>query len=227
MIFYTKFVLSILFGRQVGWKAQQREDRGTSWPEALRFHGPGMALGLIWSLAVLLTNRSFFLWLTPIVISLILSVPLSVWSSRTTAGGRFYDLGLFRTPAERDPPRELRWMESYMRKYRASPSLFPFGREKGFLRAVVDPGVHALHLSFLRKERRYSPQVRRRRMELRKKALELGPDVLSASEKRELLCDPSSLMALHEAVWTISDGASAAAWGLSSSPVFCRRAEGL
>ncbi len=227
MIFFTQFVVSILLGRQVGWKTQQRGDRDMSWFEALRFHGAGMTLGLVWTLTVLLTNRSFFLWLTPILVSLILSVPLAVWSSHIGTGRRFYNLGLLRTPAETAPPRELRMIESYMRQYRASSSLLPFAREEGFVRAVVDPCVHALHRSLLRKERKYSPEILNRRRELWKRALDGGPDVLSPSEKKQLLCDPSSLTELHKAVWMISDGASAANWKLSTSYAFSRRADGL
>ena len=218
MIFHSKFVFVILGGREVGWNPQQRAAQDTSWFEALRFHGTGMALGLVWSLAVLMTNSSFFWWLTPILFALILSVPLSVWSSRSTVGRRFHDSGLFLTPEEIDPPRELSWIESYLDHYRASSSFLPLGKEQGFKRAVVDPCVHALHLSFLRKERKFSPSVLGRRQEIREKALNYGPDILSASEKRELLCDPASLRALHEAVWMISDAASAGKWGLASTP---------
>ncbi|MDR3566550.1 MAG: glucans biosynthesis glucosyltransferase MdoH [Syntrophobacteraceae bacterium] len=226
MIFYTSFVLSILLGRKVGWGTQQRGARGTSWGEALRFHGAGMALGLVWTLAVLLTNRSFFLWLTPILFSLILAVPLSVWSSRITAGRRFHEAGLFRTPAETAPPRELLWMQSYRGEYRPFASVLSKPGQQGFLMAVVDPCIHALHLSLLRGERKYCPQVLERRRRLRQKALDLGPDGLLASEKRQLLCDPSSLAALHEAVWMISDTALAANWGLCPSPGLCTAAAG-
>ncbi len=221
MIFYSQFVLSILSGRKVGWGTQQRASEGTSWSQALRFHGAGMAIGLVWSLIVLTTNRYFFLWLTPILFSLILAVPLSVWSSRITAGRRTSSMGLFRTPCETHPPPELEWMQNYMREYHASPSLPSLGREQGFLRAVVDPRIYALHLSLLRKERKCCPQIRNRRRQIRQKALELGPGVLSALERRQLLCDPASLKELHKAVWMISEQSSAAAWGLSASSVFC------
>ena len=215
MIFHSKFVFVILCGYEVGWNPQQRAAQDTSWLEALRFHGTGMALGLAWSLAVLLTNPSFFWWLTPILVSLILSVPLSVWSSRSNVGRRCQNFGLFLIPEETAPPSELLWIHSYAQEYRAYFSPLSFGAERGFTRAVVDPCVHALHLSFLRKERKYSTRVLDRRRDLREKALHFGPDILTPAEKRELLCDPSSLIVLHKAVWMISDGASAAKWGLT------------
>jgi membrane glycosyltransferase len=44
MLFHSKFVFITLMGRQVGWGPQQRDDRGTPWTEAIRFHGAGMIL---------------------------------------------------------------------------------------------------------------------------------------------------------------------------------------
>lgn len=216
MIFHSKFVFVILGGHEVSWNPPKRASEDTSWLEALRFHGSGMLLGLVWSLAVLVTNPTFFWWLTPILVSLILSVPLSVWSSRSAIGQKLKNLGLFLTPEEVDPPRELRWIQSYMQEYGASSSPLSFGKEQGFVRAVVDPCVHALHLSFLPKERKYSPEVADRLQKLLEKALAFGPDKLTRPEKKQLLCDPSSLIALHEAVWTISDAVSAGKWGLEA-----------
>jgi membrane glycosyltransferase len=214
MIFYSKFVIGILLGREVQWHTQQRADHGTSWLEAFRFHGAGMALGLLWSMVVFLTNRSFFLWLTPILLSLVLAVPLSVWSSRSSAGRRLSALGLFGTPVEIDSPEQLGWIESYERKYHeVSPPLL-FAKDQGFIRAVVDPCVHALHLSLLRKVRKYGPKVLERRRQLSERVLEHGPEAITHAEKRQLLSDPSSMTALHEAVWKISNPVLAGKWGL-------------
>jgi len=218
MIFHSKFVFSILAGRQVGWKTQQREGVGTSWLEALRFHGTGMLLGVIWSAAVLLTNPAFVWWLTPILVALTLSVPLSVWTSRPSVGERFQQLGLLLTPEEIAPSRELRWMQSYQQEYRLSLSPLPIDKEHGFIRAVVDPWVHAMHLSFLREERHYSAAVLKRRRGLVEKALFFGPDMLTAPEKKGLLYDPSALKSLHKAVWSTSDQASVRMWGLAPQP---------
>jgi membrane glycosyltransferase len=93
----------------------------------------------------------------------------------------------------------------------------PIGKERGFIRAVVDPCVHALHLSFLRKERQYSEEILKRRRELVAKALSFGPERLTPGENKELLHDPSSLASLHKAVWASSD-ASAKMWGLAPQP---------
>ena len=54
MLFHSKFVFITLIGRQVGWGPQQRDDRGTPWTEAIRFHGAGMILALVWAAVSLL-----------------------------------------------------------------------------------------------------------------------------------------------------------------------------
>jgi membrane glycosyltransferase len=41
MLFHSKFVFSILMGREAGWGSQQRDDTETPWSEAIRFHAGG------------------------------------------------------------------------------------------------------------------------------------------------------------------------------------------
>ncbi|MCF8104492.1 MAG: glucans biosynthesis glucosyltransferase MdoH [Desulfohalobiaceae bacterium] len=214
MLFHSKFVFSLLLGRKVGWKTQQREELATSWSESLRKHGPGMILGFIWGEVVLLTNPSFFWWLTPILAALILSVPLSVWSSRYTVGERSRRRGLFLVPEEVSPLPELHWVQSYLQEYRSWSSPLSIDKEQGFLRAVVDPRVHALHLACQSKNRRYPEKVRERRRKIADKARSLTPDMLTASEKRQLLSDPPALTWLHKSIWGIADETLARMWGL-------------
>ncbi len=217
MIFHSKFVFLTLLGRQVRWDPQPREERAISWPDAVRLHGPGMTFGFLWGGVILLINPSFFWWLIPIVASLVLSVPLSVWSSRSTAGEKFRRLGLFLTPEEISPRPDFGWLEGYLEEYRAYRSPLAIKKEQGFVRAVAEPCINALHLVLLRKERSYSPLIMAKRESLRQKALLSGPDQLSSSEKKELLSDPSSMTALHRMVWKADDEA-AGMWGIRIFP---------
>ena len=50
----------------------------------------------------------FFWWLVPVITGLVLSIALTVWTSRTDVGQWARRTGLFLTPEETDPPRELR-----------------------------------------------------------------------------------------------------------------------
>jgi membrane glycosyltransferase len=162
-----------------------------------------------------LVNRSFFWWNMPVFIPVILSIPLSVWSSRATLGRYFRSLGLFITPEESAPPPELQNLEIREEHIKIRSSL-PIDREAGFVRAVVDPRVNILHRSLLRKERTVSPFVASRRQQLQDKALTRGPESLSVKEKKELLYDPRCMEELHQKVWEITDRAQAVQWSLAA-----------
>jgi membrane glycosyltransferase len=213
MLFHSKFVFVTLLGRQVGWGAQQRSDEGTGWLEAFRFHGPGTLLAILWGAALFLFNRSFFWWNTPIIIPLILSAPLSVWSSRASMGRVLRKLGLFLIPEEVMQPPELKELQKGLRESETRRDTHPLGRTRGFVRVVVDPAANALHRALLRGERKLSPVVDRRRQGILQKALEEGPSALSGKEKRELLHDPDRLEQMHAMVWEIPDPGLVRMWG--------------
>ena len=218
MVFHSKFVFGTILGRQVHWNVQQREDRPISWLEALRFHATGMAFGLVWGGTVLVINPSFFWWLTPIIAALLVSVPVTVWSSRATVGDLFRKAGIFITPEETATQSEFVWLEGYLKEFRSRRSPLAIDKEQGFAMAVVDPCVNSLHLSLLRNERSYSREILVKRKKLCEKALHLGPDQLTALEKKELLTDPASMKALHLMVWKSRDESTATLWGLPSCP---------
>jgi membrane glycosyltransferase len=215
MMFHSKFVFVTLMGQQVGWGGQQRSDLGTSWGEALRLHGPGTALAFTWGAVLFLINRSFFWWNTPVFIPVLLSIPLSVWSSRAAAGRALRRHGLFVIPEEVSPPPVLQCLEDILQgeKSRSLPRI-PEGQ--GFARAVADPRVNLLHRSLLRTQRKVSPAIANRRRELQEKALAQGPESLSVREKKELLYDPQCLQELHWRVWEAAGQTPAAQWGLAS-----------
>jgi membrane glycosyltransferase len=216
MLFHSKFVFVTLLGRQVGWGPQQRDDRGTPWGEALRFHGGGMALALLWAGALFLINRSFFFWNSPIFIPLILSIPLSVLSSRSTVGRWLRKLGFFLIPEEIAPSPELESLRRNLYLQEISKPSLPMGQQAGFVKAVIDPWVNNLHLSLLRRKRRVAEGIAKRRQRLQDKAFFQGPRGLSAKEKKELLHDPVALFQLHQRVWESPDQAVAQRWGLPS-----------
>ncbi|MCW5625515.1 MAG: glucans biosynthesis glucosyltransferase MdoH, partial [Burkholderiales bacterium] len=197
MLFHTHFVLSTFAGLKIQWKSPPREDTETQWSEALRHHGLHSLLGLIWAGDVNWLNPSFLLWLLPVVGALMLSVPLSVLSSRVTMGRRLQRLGLFVIPEEELPPREL--VET---RARAAQTPEP----PGFQDAIVDPAVNDLMRGALLRRRRNTPMDQKRRSELVPLALREGPDALSAKDKSALLLDPIALDALHRQLKTATGG---------------------
>ncbi len=203
MHFHSRFVFLTLLGRQVGWGGQTRDDRGTAWSEALRFHGLSSLLGLAWGLALLLYSPAFLPWISPIIVSLVLSAPLSVFTSRRTAGLAARRLGLFLIPEETSPPPEIAGVEEHRERLAHARASHPAARVRGFARVVLDPGALGLHLALLRGPRRLAPEVAARRDRLLAKALERGPEALSGREKKELLQDPARLAELHRRVWDL------------------------
>lgn len=217
MLFHSKFVFITLLGQKIGWGPQQRDDRGTGWLEAIRFHGFGMVFALLWGTAMFWVSRSFFLWLLPILTALLVSIPVSVWTSRISLGRFSKRLGLFLIPEEVAPPPELQRLHNALEMPQPAKSPLAAGREEGFIRAVVDPYVNSLHLSLLPPERKLSARIVEHRQNLRQKALTRGPDSLTAAEKKELLLDPASMRALHEAVWELADETLADRWSLRAN----------
>jgi membrane glycosyltransferase len=217
MLFHSKFVFFILLGQKVGWHAQPREDRCTTWREALRFHYGGTLLALVWGLIVYTVNRSFFWWLTPILVPLVLSIPLSVWSGRVNVGRAFRKYGLFLIPEEIDPPPELCSLAGYLARPKTPDTPLGIENSAGFVRAVVDPKINRLHIALQGHRRRLAPKIAERRRKLVRKAASAGPLDLSEREKTELLIDPTSLSMLHRLVWEGPDEVFFGRWRVSAT----------
>jgi membrane glycosyltransferase len=107
MLVHSVFVAQTLLGRSVSWNAQSRTDRGVTLGEAFRRQWWHLALGVAWGTVMWRTAPQFFWWLTPVLAGLICSIPLTVWTSRTSAGQRLRRWGLLLTPEETAPPLEL------------------------------------------------------------------------------------------------------------------------
>lgn len=195
MLFHTGFVLNTLTGSGIQWKSPQRENAETTWGEAFQRHGWHAMIGLVWAAGVYWLQPAYVLWLLPIVGSLILSIPISVWTSRVSPGLWLRKLQLFLTPEEYNPPNEIR--STYQRA--AKPGVTPT-----FIDAVVDPLMNAL-LCAAGKPRPGQTAITRNHALLVKKALSGGPEALTSKEKMYLLNDTSALSRLHFEVWADPD----------------------
>lgn len=107
MLFQSKFVFDILRGKSVGWNAQNRGDEGTSWQTAWQIHKWHTVLGAVTALVVWKYAHVLFWWLLPITLGLVLVVPLSVISSRVSAGRWLRERGWFVIPEEICEPKVL------------------------------------------------------------------------------------------------------------------------
>ena len=116
MIFHSTFVISTLTGKPVAWNAQERGDRGVSFRDAFQRHRWQMLLGVLWGLTILVLAPRFIWWMMPVLAGLLLSAPLTVFTSRTDVGLRFKAAGLLLTPEETSPPPELAAMRARLRE---------------------------------------------------------------------------------------------------------------
>jgi membrane glycosyltransferase len=193
MLFHTEFVVTALAGLRAQWKSPPREDTETTWNEALRRHGVHSLIGVIWAGTVYWLNPSFLWWLMPVVGALMLSIPISVYSSRVSLGRWLRRAGLFVIPEEVIPPPELLRLQAHMRAATPLP---------GFTEAVVDPLVHAVTCAGANMRRSLPISVIETRQHLVHEAVVRGPDALSNAQKAALLGDPLALSRLHFNVWT-------------------------
>lgn len=213
MAFHSHFVVMTLLGKATGWGTQTRDDRGTTWNDAFQYHISQTLIALLWGSILYVFNRSFFWWMLPILGPMALSIPISAFSSRVSFGQKLKKLFLLITPEETEAPSELATVDENMTKP-ASYSPLPLSQNEGFVRAVVNPKVLALHTSLILRHRVAAPSIRQRREDIQKKALEKGPEGLSAKEKMELLRDPDQLRELHRKIWRIPNWEKAAKWGI-------------
>ena len=89
MLFHAKFVIYILLGQGVSWVTQQRVvSEESDWREAIITHSGQMAFGLIWGASAYVLVPSFFWWLLPVLLGLVLSAPLSIFLAKASYGRR-------------------------------------------------------------------------------------------------------------------------------------------
>jgi membrane glycosyltransferase len=196
MLFHSRFVLLAFLGLKLNWKSPPRQDAETTWKEAVVRHGPHTLLGVLWAGGVYWLNPSFLWWLLPVAGALIVSIPVSVYTSRVSLGRRLRRAGVFLIPEELHPPAEIR--AAVMNIDRDAPT-------PGFVEAVVDPALNALVCATSRPRIRVSRSLGEERRHLAHVALSGGPGALTDAQKMRLIDDPDALAQLHSAVWTSAD----------------------
>ena len=197
MLFHTQFVVTGLAGIALRWKSPPRADAETTWLQALSRHGVHTAIGIAWTAFVWYLEPRVLPWVLPVAGALVLSIPLSVLSSRVDLGRAFRRAGLFLTPEELNPPAEVRRTMELARVERERPSLAA---------AIVDPAVNALACANATPRFRVSESSREERNRLVRKVSEKGVAALDAREAGRLLNDPLALSILHLEAWAASAG---------------------
>ena len=118
------------------------------WSQAARTHLGHTLTGAGWAALCWFIDPGLLLWMTPVLAGLILSIPVSVWTSRPGPGHFLRRMHLLLTPDETRRPAELSEIDRRMDE-RAQTKGVHFEAHEGITRAVVDPYVNAVHVSLL------------------------------------------------------------------------------
>jgi membrane glycosyltransferase len=221
MLWHSKFVATILLGVGVHWGPQKRSADGIAWSQAIRAHWNHTLIGILWGAFVWSLDPPAFWWFMPVLAGMVLSIPLSVFTSRASLGARARSLGLFLTPEETSPPSELDTLRVRMALFEKSAATVPRMTDMCIAEAVLDPYVNAIHVSLLR-EKGLNPEYRDALArlgvgtpevrELGEKLLTKGPEVLDAREKMLVLSDAEVMPWLHRQAWIRSREALGSWW---------------
>ncbi len=145
MLLQSRFVVNVLLGRDSGWQAQTRDDRGTPWSEAYARHRWHTAVGVLLAIVVYSVSPALLAWMSPALAGMILSMPVSYLGSRLDIGLRARRAGLFLIPEESAPSPIL--TEATKRMATIENACPPPGT--GVRSVVFDQRAGALHLALL------------------------------------------------------------------------------
>ncbi len=210
MLWHTRFVVTNLAGMSVAWTTQKRTADGTDWVYAAQRHWGHMLIGVGWGWFTWWLYPGLFWWFTPVLAGMVFSVPLSVLTSSCIIGARAKKLGLFLTPEETKPPKELVLLRSRMKLHQLVESTLPVHAHRGLAQAVLDPYVNAVHVTLLREKQLnpvYAGHLARigagsdAVRELGEKLLAAGPEHLNATERMAVLADQRVMVWLHQQAW--------------------------
>jgi membrane glycosyltransferase len=221
MLWHSKFVATILLGVGVQWGPQKRTAEGLAWSMALRQHWVHTLIGVAWGASVWWLDRPTFWWFVPVLAGMVLSIPLSVFTSRRGWGEAARRLGLFLTPEEVSPPAELAMLGKRMEELAKSGELAPCPADCGLAEVVLDPYLNAIHVSLLR-EKQLNPVYKAALAklgaggagvrQLAETLLRAGPAALQPQEKLLVMSDADMMSWLHRQAWLRSGEALAEWW---------------
>jgi membrane glycosyltransferase len=103
MIFQSTAVGEILLGRDAGWQVQRRDDGGLLEGNLIRKYALPTFFGLAMALSAYAVSLPLMLWMAPVIVGLLLSVPIAVLCSSVSSPNS----RLFRTPEQTEPPKLL------------------------------------------------------------------------------------------------------------------------
>jgi membrane glycosyltransferase len=104
MMLQSRHVFEVFLGRDSGWNPQRRDGGGTSWGDAWHFHRRDMLLAAMAAAIFWFLSPALLAWVSPALLGLLLSVPLSRASGSEWLGSALAKVALLRTPEEVEVP---------------------------------------------------------------------------------------------------------------------------
>jgi membrane glycosyltransferase len=108
MLMQSRHVFEVFMGRDSGWNPQRREGGGTSFGDAWHFHKRDMLLAAMTGVILWFLSPPLLAWVSPALVGLLVSVPLSQASGSPLIGRVLGKIGLLRTPEEVEAPALVR-----------------------------------------------------------------------------------------------------------------------
>src|SRR5271168_2131157 len=141
MLIQSRYVFEVFMGRDSGWKPQRRDSaRGTSWAAAWHYHKRHMFLSCMTAAIVWFLSPPLLAWLSPALLGLFLSVPLSRASGSEFLGTILSRVALLRTPEEIETPPLVARRQELLREASALP-------EDGLRLLARDRGSRLTHVN--------------------------------------------------------------------------------
>jgi len=191
MLMQSAAVVSIMTGRHGGWNAQRRDDGSIPLRVVVRRHLVHTLLGVLLAATAYAVSPPFLAWLSPVVIGLLLSIPVSAAVGRQNLGRAARRLGLLVTPEETVPPAVLQRANELSHERIKKPQ----HAADVFERLARDPDLYDLHRAML------SPQPERGKGEFDADLL-MGlaklSDAESLKEASEMLNTREKIVVLHD-----------------------------
>ena len=125
MVAHSMFVFVALTGIKLDWRSPPREANDVLWREALERFGSISAIVGALAIVALARHAGALLWLAPVGVPLLLSVPLVVLTSRVSLGEQLRGQGLLITPEELRAPAVLRRAWLHARRHTESLLVAP------------------------------------------------------------------------------------------------------
>lgn len=217
MLWHAVFVISIPWGKGITWTSQSRaQDNRLPWRDAVRTHGWQTGIGFVWMLVAYRYNKLFLLWMTPILIPMIFSIPLNLLLSSARVGRLLRRWRILLTPEEERQPEE---MNDLARAEQALTASLAQIHGSAAVCALVDPYVNALHVTLQRQfgaGRGDGGSAPAEGAEVAEEwaanLLRRSPGELGREAFRKILASAETCRRLHQELWRAPDGQLGEAW---------------